>query len=220
MTLGEKVRQERTARGMSQEQLAEKLIVSRAAVAKWETDNGMPDIENLKKLSALFNISMDELVDNSVIKNSRKMDTILGNYYEKYIGKKCSVEMIDWNDGIWESYILNQDDNFLFYVTIEKKRKKVGALAKKYIEKVILCSEKETCGVDFSDVPEIQKNYFINKTVNIYLEDKHLWDGMLGKDVEIPETGMKDFDENFVKLVSGREIETERVVKIEMQLDC
>ena len=220
MTLGEKVRQERNARGMSQEQLAEKLIVSRAAVAKWETDNGMPDIENLKKLSALFNISMDELVDNSVIKNSRKMDTILDNYYEKYIGKKCSVEMIDWNDGIWESYILNQDDNFLFYVTIEKKRKKVGALAKRYIEKVIMCSVKESCGVDFSDIPEIQKEYFINKTVNIYLEDKHLWDGILGKDTEILEIGMKDFDENFVKLVSGREIETERVTKIEMLIDC
>ena len=54
MTIGEKMKEIRKERGWSQEQLAEELIVSRAAVAKWESDKGIPDIDNLKKLSELF----------------------------------------------------------------------------------------------------------------------------------------------------------------------
>ena len=49
---------------MSQEQLAEKLGVSRQAVTKWETDTGIPDIENIMAISALFDISIDELLSN------------------------------------------------------------------------------------------------------------------------------------------------------------
>ena len=44
MTLGEKIRHARKASGLSQEQLAEKMCVSRSAIAKWETDKGMPDV--------------------------------------------------------------------------------------------------------------------------------------------------------------------------------
>lgn len=51
---------------MSQEQLAEKLGVSRQAVTKWETDAGIPDIENLMAVSALFSISIDELLSNEM----------------------------------------------------------------------------------------------------------------------------------------------------------
>ena len=64
MTLGEKLKDARKNAGMSQEQLAEKLCVSRAAVAKWETDKGMPDIMNLKAISKLLDVSIDFLVDD------------------------------------------------------------------------------------------------------------------------------------------------------------
>lgn len=47
---------------MSQEQLAEKLGVSRQAITKWETDAGIPDIENIIAVSSLFDISIDELL--------------------------------------------------------------------------------------------------------------------------------------------------------------
>ena len=47
MTLAEKLKSIRKQAGMSQEQLAEKLGVSRQAVTKWETDAGIPDIENV-----------------------------------------------------------------------------------------------------------------------------------------------------------------------------
>lgn len=63
MTLGEKLKSARKCAGLTQEQLAEKLLVSRQAVTKWETDKGLPDIENLKQLSKLFHIGMDSLLD-------------------------------------------------------------------------------------------------------------------------------------------------------------
>lgn len=64
MTLGEKLKSARTDAGLTQEQLAEKLLVSRQAVTKWEADKGMPDIGNLKQLSKLLNVSIDHLLDS------------------------------------------------------------------------------------------------------------------------------------------------------------
>ena len=64
MTFAEKLKSIRKQAGMSQEQLAEKLGVSRQAVTKWETDAGIPDIENMMAVSALFDISIDELLSN------------------------------------------------------------------------------------------------------------------------------------------------------------
>ncbi len=64
MTLGEKIKEARKQCGLSQEQLSEKMAVSRSAVAKWETDKGLPDIDNLKLLSGLLNVSIDYLLDD------------------------------------------------------------------------------------------------------------------------------------------------------------
>ena len=64
MTFGEKLKNARKNAGLSQEQLAEKLCVSRAAVAKWETDKGLPDIMNLKAISKLLDVSIDTLLND------------------------------------------------------------------------------------------------------------------------------------------------------------
>ena len=64
MTFGEKLQEARKAAGLSQEQLAKKITVSRSAVAKWENNNGMPDITNLKALSQLLEISIDYMLDD------------------------------------------------------------------------------------------------------------------------------------------------------------
>ena len=68
MTLGERIRGERKKRGLSQEELADILNVSRQAITKWETDRGIPDIANLIRISEEFEISLDELIkgDNSI----------------------------------------------------------------------------------------------------------------------------------------------------------
>jgi transcriptional regulator with XRE-family HTH domain len=62
VTLGEKLRAARNTAGLTQQDLAEKLLVSRQAITKWENDSGIPDIDNLKALAALFDVSVDYLV--------------------------------------------------------------------------------------------------------------------------------------------------------------
>ena len=63
MTLGEKIKGLRIKSNLTQEQLAEKLDLSRSAVAKWESNNGLPDVVNLKKLSKIFYVTIVSLVD-------------------------------------------------------------------------------------------------------------------------------------------------------------
>lgn len=67
MTIAEKLHKLRRNAGLSQAQLAEVLHVSRAAVAKWENGNGMPDVANLKALAEYFQISIDVLLDDDQI---------------------------------------------------------------------------------------------------------------------------------------------------------
>jgi transcriptional regulator with XRE-family HTH domain len=62
MNFAEKLKDLRKQFKFSQEQLAEKLGVSRQAITKWETDGGLPDIENLMSVAALFSISLDDLL--------------------------------------------------------------------------------------------------------------------------------------------------------------
>ena len=60
--MNKKTKELRKQKGISQEQLAEKIYVSRQAITKWESGNGIPDIENLLAISALFNESIDSLL--------------------------------------------------------------------------------------------------------------------------------------------------------------
>ena len=62
MTTGEKIYVLRKAKGLSQEQLAEALSVSRQTLSKWELDTVLPDTENAIKLSAYFSVSIDYLL--------------------------------------------------------------------------------------------------------------------------------------------------------------
>lgn len=64
MTLGERIKRARIKANMTQEELANKLTVSRQAISKWESDKGIPDIENLKRISKLLGTSIDFLVDD------------------------------------------------------------------------------------------------------------------------------------------------------------
>lgn len=68
MTFAEKLKTIRRQAGLSQEQLADKLNVSRQAITKWETGAGIPDIGNLMAISALFGQSIDELLSHEVSK--------------------------------------------------------------------------------------------------------------------------------------------------------
>ena len=71
MNIGAKIRQLRTERGISQEQMAEQLSVSRQAITKWETGAGAPDIENLAAVARLFGVSTDELLFEGPAQDSK-----------------------------------------------------------------------------------------------------------------------------------------------------
>ena len=62
MEFNEKLQGLRKEKGLTQEELAESLFVSRTAVSRWESGRGYPNIESLKDISAFFNVSIDELL--------------------------------------------------------------------------------------------------------------------------------------------------------------
>ena len=62
MEFGEKLKALRTERGMTQEQLASRLYVTRTAVSKWETGGGSPNLDSLQALARLFEVSIDDLL--------------------------------------------------------------------------------------------------------------------------------------------------------------
>ena len=62
MELNEKLQELRKSKGMTQEELAEVLYVSRTAISKWESGRGTPSIESLKQISAFFSVSIDDLL--------------------------------------------------------------------------------------------------------------------------------------------------------------
>lgn len=64
MTLGQKLRKIKSKFGLSQEQLAEVINVSRQAITKWENDGGLPDVSNLQEISEVFGVTVDYLLND------------------------------------------------------------------------------------------------------------------------------------------------------------
>lgn len=62
MEFNEKLQELRKSKGLTQEELAEKIYVSRTAISKWESGRGYPNIESLKEISTFFSVSIDELL--------------------------------------------------------------------------------------------------------------------------------------------------------------
>ena len=62
MEFNEKLQELRKQKGITQEELAERLYVSRTAVSKWESGRGYPNIESLKALASFFSVTVDELI--------------------------------------------------------------------------------------------------------------------------------------------------------------
>jgi len=66
MEIGSKILELRKKANLSQEQLAEKMNVTRQTISKWELSETTPDIKQAKELSRIFKISLDELTDNDI----------------------------------------------------------------------------------------------------------------------------------------------------------
>ena len=67
MTFGEIIKKLRTDKGLTQDELAEKIYVTRTAISKWESGRGFPNIESLKAISKYFSVSLDELLSGEEI---------------------------------------------------------------------------------------------------------------------------------------------------------
>jgi len=118
MTLGEKIKSLRTKTNITQEELAEKVGVSRQAVTKWESDIGMPDVENIKNIATLFNITVDELLDYK--------REILG---EIVLEEKYSLDGIKKEDKARckeEQYIINKFNQATAIYALSRKKKWTG----------------------------------------------------------------------------------------------
>lgn len=72
MTIGERIHSLRKERGISQEELAGSIHVSRQAISKWEQDLAVPDTSNLLKLCTFFDVTMDDLTGEGTVDHGRR----------------------------------------------------------------------------------------------------------------------------------------------------
>ena len=76
MELHEKLQLLRKQQGLTQEELAERLYVSRTAISKWESGRGYPSIDSLKAISSFFSVSIDELLSGDELLTFAQADQI------------------------------------------------------------------------------------------------------------------------------------------------
>ena len=74
MSVGERIRELRKKNCLSQEELADKLNVSRQSIQKWETDANMPSVEAVKCMSCFFNVDINYLINGTVTNNFKDND--------------------------------------------------------------------------------------------------------------------------------------------------
>ena len=84
ISLGQFIAMRRNYIQLTQEELAERIGVSKSAIAKWETDGGLPDRDNLRKLAEVINMSVDDL--HRIIKGSSTADASSINITSEVIG--------------------------------------------------------------------------------------------------------------------------------------
>ena len=90
LNIGMNIKRLRLSRGLTQEQLAELLSISTAAVSKWEARNTYPDITMLFPLAGIFGVSVDELLGYDEAKEQAEVDRILTEYQQLFVEGKFS----------------------------------------------------------------------------------------------------------------------------------
>ena len=107
--IGKFIAELRKEKNMTQQQLGDKIGVSFKTISKWETDAGLPDTENLKELSRIFEISIDYLLDNNnelpLLVMKKKLDK------DNYKNKISSYEEVlkEYYPAPWKIYILTRE---------------------------------------------------------------------------------------------------------------
>ncbi len=82
MEFSEKLQQLRKSKGLTQEELAQAIYVSRTAVSKWESGRGYPNLDSLKELAKFFSVTVDELLspDEIITAAEDEKRELIGNY--------------------------------------------------------------------------------------------------------------------------------------------
>lgn len=96
MNLGNSLFHARKKCGLSQEDVAEKLGVSRQTISKWETNETIPDIRQSKKMAMLYGISLDELIDFDI--EIKEIEEIINRTDEN------TQQKIDWTNAWGKKY--------------------------------------------------------------------------------------------------------------------
>ena len=96
MSLGNSLYNSRKKKGLSQEEVAEKLGVSRQTISKWETEETVPDIYQAKKLAKIYGLSLDELIDADL--DQKEIEEEIKNKDEKKEAK------INWTNAWSKKY--------------------------------------------------------------------------------------------------------------------
>lgn len=137
MDFGDKLKQYRLNEGLSQEQLAEKIGVSRQAITKWETKRGLPDVENMVILAEVFKLTLDELVLEEVKKQENKpmifesetvYDIDTGKHFDINLGGARKITLktgIDEKIRIRLSSETLEKIGSLFIIKLDEKRAKL-----------------------------------------------------------------------------------------------
>ena len=96
MSLGTSLFNARKKNGFSQEEVAEKLGVSRQTISKWETDETLPDIRQSKRLAVLYHLSLDELIEFDV--DLQEIERAIENTSEEV------TKRVDWTKAWGKKY--------------------------------------------------------------------------------------------------------------------
>ncbi len=125
-TLGEMLKTLRTQSGMTQSELGEKLSISAQAISKWERDESQPDIETLKKLAEIYNVSIAEIIDPESAVKSEPADSTV----KVPEAKESSVY-----DGRFDLYISEEFKDNAYFKTVSyiNKKFKIGLAESKKI---------------------------------------------------------------------------------------
>ena len=96
--LNEKIKALRKAHNMTQEEMADRICVSRQAITKWETGLGTPDISNLEALARLFDVSIDQLLSEDECINKENISRTEFDIFDRSdfnldIGTACSLDV-------------------------------------------------------------------------------------------------------------------------------
>lgn len=112
MELGSRIKELRKAQNINQDELAEKLFVSRQTISNWENDKSYPDIQSVLLLSEIFGVSVDQLLKGDVEKMERiiteqtqadinKMNTYAIGMLISIVALLISMPVLAYTTGFW-----------------------------------------------------------------------------------------------------------------------